>query len=265
MKEKLQGRASSSRHPRLTIHRSLLRVLFAASVAACAGRVAPAQVWTGPAATPPPKAKETPRAKPQPKPASRPRRARQQTAARVAPLTLQYRVMKVEPNGTQVEVNPITVFSPGDRFRFGFKATEDGYLYVIRQRAPDQPGRVLYPDARVNGGQHFVRKNQEHSVPSDCGRDTPAWVCAFPVEAGGAQDFYTIVFSRDARLNLPEGDAPPGGGVASRSLARHWAASRQRLSTRQRGDTIFSLRVSNLNTRDDELIIRFLINKRQKD
>ncbi|HYO64330.1 MAG TPA: DUF4384 domain-containing protein [Pyrinomonadaceae bacterium] len=243
---------------------SAVRLIFLAWLVLAAGAHASAQVWTGP--TEPKAAPKTTPPPTRPKAAPRPAPRRAAPAPRVAPLTLQYRVLKVEPTGTQVEVSPATAFSHGDRIRFGFKASEDGYVYVIRQRAPGQPGRILYPDARINGGQNRVRKNQEYSVPSDCGPEMSAWHCTFPVDGGNPQDFYTLIFSRDARINLPADFADANGDITAPALARHWADSRQRLSTEQRGDTIFSTRVTNHDARaGGELVIRYLLSKRRKN
>src|SRR4051812_47112443 len=80
-------------------------------------------------------------------PKGRPKPARPRTAAphpttrptprpaRAQGLTAQYRLLKVNDNGSQVEVSPVTVFNPGDRLRMAVKADADVYVFVIHQRA----------------------------------------------------------------------------------------------------------------------------------
>lgn len=237
------------------------RCALAAALILCAHAGAAAQVWKGSTA-PPPKTSTPTKAGPKAPPrAATPRPASRPAARRAEPVTFQYRVLKVGPDGMQLEVNPITVFKPGDRIRFGFKASEDGYVHVIRQRAPDRPGQILLPDARINGGLHRLRKGEEFVAPSGCAPGTPAWACTYPVDIGSAADLYTIVFSRDPAPDFPADAEDENGDLTAHALRRHWAASRQRLSTEQRGDTIFSRRVSNLNPRADEIIIRYPLNK----
>ncbi|HEY0077425.1 MAG TPA: DUF4384 domain-containing protein [Pyrinomonadaceae bacterium] len=220
----------------------------------------------------PSKTKPVPSSPAAPAPARTPKRPPATNVARRtprAPLTLlsvQYRILKVEQNGSQIEVNPITVFRPGERIRFSVKTdTTDAYLYIIRQRDPSQPGKIVFPDAQVNDGQHFLRRGQEFFVPSGCPQGTTSWDCTYTVGAESGQDFYTLVFSRDAVLNLPVDALTDGGDIKPQALRQHWVRSRQKLSEPQRGDTAFSLRVRNLNRNaDEELILRYVLNKRSR-
>ncbi|HVF50753.1 MAG TPA: hypothetical protein VNA19_11735 [Pyrinomonadaceae bacterium] len=206
------------------------------------------------------------------KPSARPRRRARRRARGPLPhvvarplLTLQYRIFKIERNGTQIEVNPNTVFNAGDRVRFGLLASDDGYLTIIRQSRPDAPGRVLFPESRTNNVQNFVRRGQELLLPSVCRAGTPAFECSYPVNADSAQDFYTIIFSRDDTPDLPKDALQPDGQIRAQSLRQHWTTSGQRLSEAQQGATVFSLRVSNLNRRaDGELTLRYVLNKRAR-
>jgi hypothetical protein len=217
----------------------------------------PKQKPSEPKPTPKPQVHRRPRPTPRPPVVVRP------PVPKVPLLTVQYRIFKVEGNGSQIEVNPVTIFNSGDRIRFGFKTSEDGYLTIIRQSDPNQPGWMLFPDSRVNSGQNFVRRGQEFTVPSACVRGTPSVECTYTVNADSAQDFYTIIFSRDSTPNLPDDALQPDGNVRAQSLRQYWTTSGQKLSEPQRGETVFSQRLSNLNPRaDSELIIRYFLNKR---
>ena len=193
-------------------------------------------------------------------------------APRAAPLTpftpllsMQYRILKVEQNGSQVEVNPITLFNPGDRIRFSIKADTDGYLYIIRQSNPSAPGKVVFPDAQLMGGQNFLRRGYEFFIPSGCPQGTTSWDCAYTVGADSGQDFYTLVLSRNVGINPPLNALADGEPIKPQALHKLWVSSRQKLSAPQRGDTAFSLRVRNLNRKaDEEMILRFVINRRAR-
>lgn len=252
----------------------MLSALTAQAFAVCGARVASAQDdtpgWNKTQTTPKEKV-ESPSTPRRPPKTAAPRHQRRrprgrQTASRVATpalLSLQYRVLKVERNGSQIEVNPITVFNPEDRFRFGFKPDSDGFLYIIQQTDPNQPGTMLFPDSSVNGGQNFVRKGQEFTVPSGCMSGVTSWDCSYRIDGVAGQDFYTIIFSRDATPNLPPDAMEADGDIKPEALRRHWTTSGQKLSAPRRGDTIFSLRVNNLNpAADAELTVRYLLNKR---
>jgi hypothetical protein len=208
-------------------------------------------------------------------PASSPARTRQRVppgSARRAPrapltplLSMQYRILKVEQNGSQIEVSPITVFNPGDRIRFSIKTDVDCYLYIIRQRDPDEPGKVVFPNTQINAGQNFLRRGQEFFVPSGCPQGTTSWDCTYTVGTDSGQDFYTFVFSRDTATNLPLNALTDDAHIKPQALRQLWVTSRQKLSEPQRGDTDFSLRVRNLNRNaDDELILRYVLNKRTR-
>lgn len=220
--------------------------------------------------TPKPKTEPTPKSnvrRPTPQPA-RPRP--QRTTPVVRPpqgpmLSLQYRVFKVEPSGSEVEVNPVTVFGMEDRIRFGFKANEDGYITIIRQSDPNMPGRILFPDSRINNGHNFVKGGQELVVPTACASARSPIECTYPINGNTGQDYYTVIFSRDPSPNLPPDAVQADGNVRPQSLRQYWAASGQKLSEPQRGDTIFSQKLTNLNPRSgDEIIIRYFLNKRPR-
>ncbi len=93
----------------------------------------------------------------------------------LAPLSIQYRVFKVNPNNTQVEVNPLTVFNTGDRLRFAVKANQELFLYVIEQKGADRAGRMFLPDSQINNGQNLLAKDTEFIVPSNCASGSAAF------------------------------------------------------------------------------------------
>ncbi len=73
-------------------------------------------------------------------------------------------IQQVEP-GREAGVDPAREFHSGDRVRFEFESNLDGYLYVIQQGSSGT-WRVLFPDARINGGTNRVQKGTPYSVPA---------------------------------------------------------------------------------------------------
>lgn len=187
------------------------------------------------------------------------------TVERVPLLTLQWRILKFRQDGSQEEANPGLTFTPDDRMRIAVKANQDGYLYIIRQSAPDQDGELIFPDKRINDGKNFVAKNQEIFFPSDCRNiDYPCWY--IPQGTSGA-DLYTLILSRDEVEELPN-TAEEGSAVTLKpdEIVALKKASAQQIT---RGQGLFNSRYSiwirNNNTEDNEEIIETVyVNRGEK-
>ncbi len=215
--------------------------------------------------------KEAPR--PAPKPATKPARAAapRRAAPRPAParrpaaaalLSVQYRIFKVNNDNTQIEVSPVTIFNTGDRVRFAVKSNDDVFLYIVHQETPNGTGKMLFPDSRINSGQNFVRKDQEFVIPSACAAGTPA-TCSLQVNASAGKEYFTLILSRDAALDL-SGDATGGGGeISLPTLNRITGTPNGNPIAPRRGDTVFSLLVRNSDPRlNDRIVVRYVLNKR---
>jgi hypothetical protein len=188
----------------------------------------------------------------------RPRRRIRPVVEQIAPLALQWRVLKVNEYGKQIETNPGATFHSGDRLRVGVKANQDGYLYIIHQPGSYQPGRILFPDSRLNDGQNFVRKNQEVVIPSNC--PNPNDPCWYPVLPPAGQEYFTLVFSRDMLLDLPN-KAAETGGLIPVDVIRDLKNSTGQIIKRHQGTTDgrFAIWVIKTNTADNEEIIEMLV------
>ena len=134
------------------------------------------------------------------------------------PISAQYRVLKVNDNGSQVEVNPITVFNRGDRLRFAVKASENVYLFVIRQPSATQPGMILIPDSRINSGQNSLVKDQEFAISSPCAPGASAYQCSYQVSGGDGQEVFTLIFSRQPTLKILDDAVGSGGSISPQAL-----------------------------------------------
>jgi Domain of unknown function (DUF4384) len=173
-------------------------------------------------------------------------------------LKLQWRVLKVSEDGSQHETSPVAVFHVGDRLRLAVKTNQDGFLYVIHQESPTEPGQIIFPDSRVNGGRNDVGKGQEFILPSNCPAGTSSRDCALIVTPPAGQEVFTVVFSRDPFTDLPNTAAEAGGGIPVESLIKLKSDSGQTLR-RIKGSTPLSVLVVNTNTKDNEDIFETLV------
>ncbi|MBV9928128.1 MAG: DUF4384 domain-containing protein [Acidobacteria bacterium] len=188
-------------------------------------------------------------------------RVRPRQTVRVRLLSVQFRIMIVGPSGAATEINPQAVFNPGDRLRLAVKANQRGYLYIIHQPAPNQPGALLFPDSRMNNGQNEVAQEVEFVVPPGC-PPAPPQACSYEVNSVAGQEVFTVVFSRDQFLDLPNTATDVMGGISPQFLQQLASQSEQQLSRPQPGDTAFSVRISNLNRADnEELIVPYILRK----
>lgn len=210
-----------------------------------------------------------PSAKPKPKPAAKPRPKpappRPQPAPRARIRSVQYRLLKVNGNDSQIEVSPVTVFNGGDRLRVAVKADKDDddvYLFVIHQRGPGQPGNVYFPDTRV-GAQNHINKGEELVFPSDCSDASTPADCSFEIDGARGQELFTLIFSRSESIPLIERAGADGGTVSAAALDAYVGGLAQRLDMSTHGDTVFARRFRNLNPKSaDIVVVRLVLNKR---
>jgi hypothetical protein len=204
-----------------------------------------------PTTKPKPKTKPKPAA-PHPKPA--PPRART--------LAVQYRLLKVNDNNSQVEVSPVTVFNNGDRIRVAVKADDDVYLFVIHQKGPTQPGSIYFPDTRI-GAQNHIRTGEQLIIPSNCSSVSTPADCSFEIDGARGQEFFTLIFSRSENISLFERAVEAGGTVTASALDTYLGGLAQKLDTSMHGDTVFARRFRNLNPKSaDMVVVRLVLNKR---
>lgn len=195
--------------------------------------------------------------KPRRKVSTHRRTPRRPAVEQVPLLSLQMRVLKLNKDGSQDETNPIATFFAGDLLRLGVRANQDGYLYIIHQDGPDKDGKIIFPDSRINRGQNFVTKNQEFIIPSNCPSDDTQ-PCALPVLPPAGQEYFTLIFSRDILLDLPNQASEAGGGIKPQTLAQLLSESGQKLRVTQ-GTSRYAIKVININTKDNEEIIKTLV------
>src|SRR5262245_17210170 len=65
-------------------------------------------------------------------------------------LTVQWRLVKKDANGKEVDFDSSKPLYTGDRIRLKVKANSPGYLYIV-QDTEGEEGEAIFPDKRING------------------------------------------------------------------------------------------------------------------
>ncbi len=192
-------------------------------------------------------------------------------------LAIQLKLLLVNKDGSESEVNPLASFTPYDRLRLSVKANQRGFLYIIRQQSPEEDGEIIFPTTLVNSGKNLVSANYEYVIPKNCPKDVIAAPreCAltlFPYDES-PQEFFTLIFTRDQLVGLPDdvkntrvglANLMSAGKLQSKTLVDLIEDSGQDLVS-QMGDTPYAVRIINVNPKDNEEIIEtFVLNKLKK-
>lgn len=78
---------------------------------------------------------------------------------------LGYTVFLREPSGRSIRVEPTREFRNGDRIRLALEPNVDGYLYIFDSEN-GAPPRMIFPDARLAGGENWIEAHVPVEVPS---------------------------------------------------------------------------------------------------
>ncbi len=199
-----------------------------------------------------------------PTPTSRPGR---RPAPRTTPpaqrnplLTVKWRLLKFTNDGLRKAVSVDDTFTSQDRLLLEVNASQNGYLYIIRQPAADRDGQLLFPSRYYNGGRNYVRADQDVVLPSACADFTvPCWFSLAPPDG---KEIITLVLSRSEIKELPNSISPTAAaapGVSSRVIAQLLAGSQQRLQRRAGVlDDRYTVWVENINAENNQEIIETL-------
>lgn len=87
---------------------------------------------------------------------------RQRPAGRIG---IGYTLYQKDPGDKPVRVNLSQEFRAGDGVRLVIEANTDGYLYVFHSENDGEP-RMIFPDARLNGGDNHIPAHAPCEVPS---------------------------------------------------------------------------------------------------
>lgn len=185
---------------------------------------------------------------------------------RVPLLTLEWRILKRNNDGSSLETNPISIFHTGDRLRLAIKANQNAYLYIIHH-SEDQDGILIFPDSRINNGENYIKKDKEYILPAYC--PTPEFEdpndCWWRITPPGGKEEFTIIYSRDMITNLP--NQSDGSGTIKLSIIEQLKAnSGQQLKRTSRpelnpqsGSGRYITWVTNTNAKDNEDLIETIV------
>ena len=109
-----------------------------------------------------------------------------------------YRILRRSPGGAAIEVDPDTTFGSGDRIRFAFEPSTDGFLYVVQQGSSGR-WSVLLPHPQINGGRNEVARFRPVTIP-------PSGWFRFDDTAGTERVF--VYLSREPVPTLPGFNGP---------------------------------------------------------
>jgi hypothetical protein len=97
---------------------------------------------------------------------TRPSKSKSQDRPRTArPIGLGCTIFKRGPRDTAVRVSARREFRAGDAVRFMIESNISGYIYVFHVEN-DGPAKMLFPDARLQGGNNFVQAHVPIEIPS---------------------------------------------------------------------------------------------------
>ena len=96
---------------------------------------------------------------------SRPSKSKSQDRPRPArPIGLGFTLFKRGPRDTAVRVSAGREFRAGDAVRFMIESNISGYLYIFHVEN-DGPAKMIFPDARLQGGNNFIQAHTPREVP----------------------------------------------------------------------------------------------------
>jgi hypothetical protein len=87
------------------------------------------------------------------------------SAKALTAIGLGYTLFLRDADGRAVRVEPTREFRTGDRVRLALEPNVDGYLYIFDSENGGTP-QMIFPDARLDGGQNWVEAHVPIEIPS---------------------------------------------------------------------------------------------------
>lgn len=117
---------------------------------------------------------------------------------------LGYTLFMRDINGRAVRIDPTREFKNGDRIRISLEPNIDGYIYVFHTEG-DGPPEMIYPDARLEGGDNWIEAHVPIDVPSTV--ETDERLKWFQFYGNPATEHLYVVVTREPLADVPISDA----------------------------------------------------------
>lgn len=121
----------------------------------------------------------------------------------VQAIGLGYTLFMRDPSGRGIRVEPTREFRNGDRIRLALEPNVDGYLYIFDSE-DGAPPRMIYPDARLDGGENWVEAHVPIEIPSSEENDERLRWFEFYGQPGS--DRIYVVIAREPLRAVPTSD-----------------------------------------------------------
>jgi hypothetical protein len=171
-------------------------------------------------------------------------------------LTIQWRVLKRDLHGKPVEVDPSLPLYTGDRIQFAVKVNQNGYLYLIQNTEGDE-GETIFPDARLNGGKNYVKKDVEVVLPFNCD-EAHKDDCWYVMEPPDGREDVTVIFSRNQITSLPNDSEEAKKFIKKQVISSLKGSSPEPMRNdkpKGLGAGRFATWVTNTNVKDNEELV----------
>jgi Domain of unknown function (DUF4384) len=116
------------------------------------------------------------------------------------PIALGYTMFMRDVNGRAVRIDPTREFHNGDRIRISLEPNIDGYLYVFHTEGDGAP-EMIFPDARLEGGENWIEAHVPIDVPSTVETDERLrWLQFY---GNPATEHLFVVVTREPLADVP--------------------------------------------------------------
>ena len=106
-------------------------------------------------------------------------------------------------NGRSVRVEPTREFRNGDRIRLALEPNVDGYLYIFDVEGGGTP-QMIYPDARLEGGENWIEAHVPLDLPSSA--ETDERLRWFQFYGNPATEHLFVIVTREPLADVPVAD-----------------------------------------------------------
>jgi Domain of unknown function (DUF4384) len=121
-------------------------------------------------------------------------------SSRTQAIALGYTMFMRDVNGRAVRIDPTREFHNGDRIRISLEPNIDGYLYVFHTEGDGKP-EMIFPDARLEGGENWVEAHVPIDVPSTV--ETDERLKWFQFYGNPATEHLFVVLTREPLVDVP--------------------------------------------------------------